>query len=353
MFSKIRQLLRLGRAADPGLQEPDSSDAEAYAERLQQEQQTYRDCENVHELPEIFHYWSNRYLRPQLERFGFSHPDQFYSFYCRKAFDYKGSQRPLRIASIGSGNCDTEVRLAQALNESGIIDFHIECLDINQQMLDRGRELAEDSGVQVHIVPLRVDFNNWQPEGRYDVIMANQSLHHVVELERLFDAIKGSLTPGGRFLTADMIGRNGHQRWPEALDALEPFWDELPDAYRFNRLLQRQEQRFMNHDCSGHGFEGIRAQDILPLLIQRFEFELFIPFANLVTVLIDRPFGHNFDAAGEWDRDYIDRLHAADEEGFLSGRFKPTQMFAVLRNEPQDTLLVDPRLTPEFCVRQP
>ena len=239
------------------------------------------------------------------------------------------------------------------MNESGIIDFHIECLDINQQMLDRGRELAEDSGVQVHIVPLRVDFNNWQPEGRYDVIMANQSLHHVVELERLFDAIKGSLTPGGRFLTADMIGRNGHQRWPEALDALEPFWDELPDAYRFNRLLQRQEQRFMNHDCSGHGFEGIRAQDILPLLIQRFEFELFIPFANLVTVLIDRPFGHNFDAAGEWDRDYIDRLHAADEEGFLSGRFKPTQMFAVLRNEPQDTLLVDPRLTPEFCVRQP
>ena len=37
----------------------------------------------------------------------------------------------------------------------------------------------------------------------------------------------------------------------------------------------------------------------------------------------------------------------------MSGALKPTQMIAVLRTEPQDTLLVNPRLTPAFCIRQP
>jgi len=151
----------------------------------------------------------------------------------------------------------------------------------------------------------------------------------------------------------DMIGRNGHQRWPEALQVVQEFWKELPDHYRNNRVLNRYEPAYINHDCSTEGFEGIRAQDILPLLIEYFHFELFLPFANLVAVFIDRPFGHNFDAAGEWDRDFIDRVHARDEEGLLSGEFKPTQMLAVLRTREVGTSLVDPKLTPEFCVRKP
>ncbi|MFV0278532.1 MAG: class I SAM-dependent methyltransferase, partial [Parahaliea sp.] len=193
----------------------------------------------------------------------------------------------------------------------------------------------------------------WQPAGTYDVIIANQCLHHVLELENLLAAVKRSLAKNGYFLTSDMIGRNGHQRWPEALELVKEFWQELPETYRYNRLLKRKEMEYINHDCSEFCFEGIRAQDILPLLIKHFHFELFIPFANIVTVFIDRPFGHNFDARGEWDRDFIDRLHARDEEAMLCGEIKPTQMLAVLRNTPVETTLLDPRLTPAFCVRKP
>jgi len=34
-------------------------------------------------------------------------------------------------------------------------------------------------------------------------------------------------------------------------------------------------------------------------------------------------------------------------------QLKPTQMLAVLRNEPVETRLVHPGLAPEFCVRDP
>lgn len=132
---------------------------------------------------------------------------------------------------------------------------------------------------------------------------------------------------------------------------VERFWEELPQPYRYNQLMRRQEQTYINHDCSTSGFEGIRAQDILPLLIERFQFETFIPYGNIVFVFIDRPFGHNFDAQASWDRDFIDRVHAADESAMLAGVIKPTSMIAVMNLQGGETRLRDPRLTPRFCVR--
>src|SRR6266849_2532766 len=43
-----------------------------YGTRIAAEKDIYRDCLEVHSLPEIFHYWSNRYVRPKLEALGFS-----------------------------------------------------------------------------------------------------------------------------------------------------------------------------------------------------------------------------------------------------------------------------------------
>jgi trans-aconitate methyltransferase len=60
-----------------------------------------------------------------------------------------------------------------------------------------------------------VDVNATKPTSKFDVIMANHSLHHIVELEKTFDTIFDCLNENGIFATCDMIGRNGHMRWPE------------------------------------------------------------------------------------------------------------------------------------------
>ena len=92
---------------------------------------------------------------------------------------------------------------------------------------------------------------------------------------------------------------------------------------------------------------------MLPLLIEYFHFDLFIPFANIIMTFIDRPFGHNFDATADFDKHFVDRVHSYDEAAIMDGRLKPTQMTAALRKCEVETKLVDPRLTPEFCVRGP
>jgi SAM-dependent methyltransferase len=265
-----------------------------------------------------------------LEKFDFGHPDAFFARFARAAYEARGSGRR-RMLSIGAGNCDTEVRLAQSLVDAGCHAFLIECMDINGAMLERGRNAANEAGLAGHVLPIRGDFNRWVPEGRYDAIIANQSLHHVLELEHLFDAVHAALEETGRFIVSDMIGRNGHRRWPEAKAIIDAFWGELPESHRYNRQLRRKEAHLEDWDCSVAGFEGIRAEDILPLLCQRFEFDLFLGFGNLIEPFVGRAFGHNFDAGAEWDRAFIDKIHARDEAELCSGRIKPTQMLAVMR----------------------
>jgi hypothetical protein len=133
---------------------------------------------------------------------------------------------------------------------------------------------------------------------------------------------------------------------------VESIWGELPDAQRYNQLLKRHEATFINHDCSDEGFEGVRAQDILPLLLERFDFPLFVGFANVINPFVDRCFGHNFDVESEQDRAIIDRAHAIDEEGFRTGALKPTQMLAVMSSTPVDEHVYARGLSPQQAVRR-
>ena len=348
LLSRAWKSLRSSPKPSPAPQPPVATE---YETRLATEQAIYESCTNVHDLPAIFHYWSDRYVRPKLEAFGFSNP---YGAF-RVQVEEKCRQSPdrVQIVSLGSGNGDTEVNLASILRDRSISNFEIECLDLNQAMLDRGYEDAKQRGLTSHVTFSKGDFNDWHPENSYDIVIAHQSLHHVVNLEGLFTSIENGLRDDGIFITSDMIGRNGHLRWPEALELVHEFWKELPEAYRFNQQLKRQEDVYENWDCSVEGFEGIRAQDILPLLVDRFHFHLFLAFGNIIDPFVDRAFGHNFNADGEWDRNFIDRVHARDETEMLAGNIKPTHMLAVMGKHPVSAPKYHPPLSPEFCIRRP
>jgi len=97
-----------------------------------------------------------------------------------------------------------------------------------------------------------------------------------------------------------MIGRNGHTRWPEAMDVIPSLWKYLPQSHKFSHQPKRIEHGYVNWDCSSKSFEGTRARDILPELVKSFQFDLFLGFCSLVDKFIDRGFGPNFDLESEW-----------------------------------------------------
>ena len=325
----------------------------SYTEKLEQEILSYRDVVNVGELPEIYSYWSNKFLRPKLESLGFSSPNEFYVYYIR-LIALAAPTAPCRILSLGAGNCDTEVILADLLGRNGVKNFAFDCLDVNPQMLARGASLAQEQGLSSHFTFIQADINSWKTGSSYDIIIANQCLHHFVELELLFEKTHHCLHDNGFFLTNDMIGRNGHMRWPEALELVQALWSLLDEKYKWNHQLRRQETAYDNWDCSiWGGFEGVRAQDILPLLVKTFHFDSFVGFANVINVFVDRGFGYNFHVSDPKDCLFIDFVAGLDDHFIESGRIKPTQMLAAMTKKGSSPTKVYKHLTPEFCIRDP
>ena len=209
----------------------------SYSTKIRQEIDYFKDKTELHELPAIFHYWSNKYLRPRCESLGFSNPNDFYVQYIERAARNRLGD-VCRILSIGAGNCDTEVNLAKILVEKGVQNFHFDCLELNPHMLARGRQVAAAHHVSERFGFIETDINHWQTEHTYPIVIASESLHHVVDLETLFDKLHAALDDRGFILTNDMIGRNGHMRWPEALEIVSALWVTLDDRHKWNHQLR-------------------------------------------------------------------------------------------------------------------
>lgn len=316
------------------------------------EKAVFAEEEEIHDLPPIASYWANLHLIPRCQALGFDGVDDFYFEYVQASLAPAAASGKRTIASIGCGNGDLEIRLARRLKDAGREGFVIDCIDFNEAMLARLRRNATRAGVADVLNPVRSDFNIWTANTSYDVVIANQSLHHVTDLEHLLDEVRACLRPGGRFLSVDMIGRNGHARWPEALEIVNEYWARLPAAKVFNHATGQPEPVFVNRDASAWGFEGVRAQDILPLLIERFHFELFLAWGGVIDPFIDRSFGANYDPADPSDRAFIDEVARRNDVELLSGRVTPTQMFAVMCRSPVSTMRTWADLTPEKAVRR-
>jgi len=321
-----------------------------YSERLEQERARFDADLCVHDLPDIFHYWANKYPRATLITHGY---DNIVDFFVLEMDRWAGApRRPLRAVSVGAGDCAHEIDVAKGLLARGMEDFSILCLDISEGALGRANEAIEAQGLAGRISTQVHDFNEGLPGGEFDVVIANQSLHHVVELERLFDSVSERLGDHGCFLISDTIGRNGHQRWPEARALVDEAWQWMPPRYRYNHRLQRQEDSFLDWDCSLEGFEGIRAQDILPLLLERFQPSVFLAWGNIIDVFIDRGFGHHFRQQSEWDLHFIDMVQAMDHAAITSGRISPTHMLARFQKR-ASSCVHEPGIGPNEAIRRP
>jgi SAM-dependent methyltransferase len=170
-------------------------------------------------LARSYHYWINKHIRPRIaEVFGVNNALLFYVNYTAEALRQPGAHR--RIVSLGAGDCLFDIALIKKLLEMGERDFLVEAIELSPLRFDRARARASEEGVEEYLVLIEGDLNSWKPLVRYSAVIAKDTLHHVIELEHLFGAVHEALEDNGVFLTTDMIGRNGHMRWPEALEII-------------------------------------------------------------------------------------------------------------------------------------
>ncbi len=257
-----------------------------------------------------------------------------------------------RVASLGAGDCAVEIQVAKRIVDAGRTDFEFICYELSPVLVDRGRAAIAAVGLDKMVRVVQQDLNTpVSIDGVLAGFMAHHSLHHVVDLESLFDTVFRHLHDRGSFVVADVIGRNGHSRWPETLALVREIWTKLPERLKFDRVYGRTDCWFENRDCSIEGFEGIRAQDILPLLLERFSFRKFTAWGGLVDVFTNRSFGPNYDPACVDDISFIDSLQAAEDRLLDARKLTPTCMIAIIDKRADGPVKGFAGVSPTSCVR--
>lgn len=315
-----RVLTHLGRILPRAVFAPLRRMAEQVAYRAWPEHQTDT-------LPPIFHFWSARYVSPVLARHGANSPEQFYLN--EILLLAAGLDTPLRIISFGSGDCSLELELRCLLRKYGV-EATVSCVDFNADLLLRGKTAADALGMADGMQFLKLDCNRLPELGIHDVIVVNQFFHHVENLEGFSRALRQSLAPWGRLLTSDVIGRNGHQLWPDIQESVTRFWGMLAPNRRYDRYFEGIQHEYRVVDHAAYSNEGIRSQDVVRCLLAEFEFDVFLSYGGSVIPFVERRIGFNFDASDAGDQAFINQVAADDAMALANGRYPASNMVASL-----------------------
>jgi ubiquinone/menaquinone biosynthesis C-methylase UbiE len=197
--------------------------------------------------------------------------------------------------SIGCGNGVLE-RQARTVGAVGSFDAY----DIALGAIQEAQKLAMAEGIDRINYEVK-NFNNLElPESHYDVVFASSAIHHIKNLEGLFEQIKKTLKPGGLFIMIEYVGPSQFQFTPKAVGIINDILSILPPRFRRLNTVPPQERlafhvssvEYMNATDPS---EAIRSAEILPLLKNSFEILEKKDFGGTINHMLLQGIIHNFE----------------------------------------------------------
>jgi len=223
---------------------------------------------------------------------------------------------------IGCGGGD----LAVALVDTGMCKT-LDAFDVSVGAIEAARDKAAAKGIDtIHFYVS--DGNSIKlPRHRYDFICCSHSLHHIENLEKLFEQVAVALKPGGLFFADDYIGPSRMQYSDGHLALMNRLLECLPESKRRSRFadgavkfhVERVPiETFLRIDPS----EGVRAAEIVPIMRRRFDVEVIpVGMSLLYEVLIG--IIHNFEPGDPNDDAFLDLIFEADRLAAQSKLVEP------------------------------
>jgi len=233
-----------------------------------------------------------------------------------------------RLLSLGSGAGGVELAVAREAPRAEIV-----CVDLNAKLLALGRTQAEAEGLTVRFCP--ADLNTARFDwGRFGIVFCHASLHHLLNLDRVFEEIARCLEADGELIVVDVITRNGYGMWPETRKVARTLWATLPDRYRINHTAypgKWMDKRIWEGDTRLAGMECARSEEVLPLLRTHFRETAHVPLLAFCRRFFDTMYGPNYELSRPLDRAIVDWLWQLDCRHLDSGALRPESFFGVFR----------------------
>ena len=220
----------------------------------------------------------------------------------------------VKILSLCSGAARVEAGLA--LNHGDKIEWSL--LDINAELLTTA-STQFNTDTKIDLIEANVNELAYTGE-KWDIILCVSALHHLTELEKLFEFIYRSLNQGGEFWSiGESIGRNGNRLWPDAKKACDNVFGKIPEKYRLNRFTNTVDSAIPDNDYSTGCFEGIRSEEIEMFLIRWFN-PVHVSKRNcFLWRLVNLTYMDNYDLTQSDDLDIIKSFVKEEIEHFKAG----------------------------------
>lgn len=232
-----------------------------------------------------------------------------------------GIVRRALVLGCGSG------WLERALATPGGGVREIVACDVARETVDRAREHAEREGktsIQYRVVDLE---HEELPAGPFDAIIANDVLHHITGLERLYGRIHDALAPRGRFVFNEYVGPNRFQYSDERIELINRYFRLFPDNLRWdpvsNSCLWKRSRIDVRKLTEEDPTEAVRSEDVLPLARKAFEVVAEIPYGGgLLNPLLFGVISGFEPGRAEHDR-VLEVLCAAEDRLTAAGQLEP------------------------------
>jgi SAM-dependent methyltransferase len=176
--------------------------------------------------------------------------------------------------------------------------------------------------------------------GCYDVVFAKAALHHVQELEAMFEGVRRCLRPGGRLVTLDFFGPTRFQWTDRQLELANRFLaQEIPEALlrRADGSVHRNISRpSVEQMIAIDPSEAVRSAEIHGQLAGGFEIERqFDAGGALLNLIFDGTVVNNFQAGNPAHDALVERAFRYERDCMARGEIGSDFKFIIAK--PRET----------------
>jgi SAM-dependent methyltransferase/glycosyltransferase involved in cell wall biosynthesis len=214
--------------------------------------------------------------------------------------DFLASRYPQLSDAHALSLCCGDGGFECALLDRGVFG-RVTGLELSAQRIEVGRRQANGHAIEF----LQADVNQaLLPDRSYDVVFAKAALHHIENLEHVFEQVVRCLRPGGLLIAIDFFGPTRFH-WTDAqLAACNAFWQtRVPPDLRLEpdgRQTPPVERPLVQDLVAMDPSEAVRSSDLYALLKSRFELEQDIPLGGaLLNLLLSGDRVNRFDPDNE------------------------------------------------------
>ncbi len=242
-----------------------------------------------------------------------------------------------RVLSLGCGYGGHDLEIARKAPDLA----ELIAVDLNPRVYDSASHRAAEEALPIFFQPLDLNRVEIAP-GYFDVIYACASIHHILNLEHLFAQVHRGLKDDGTLIVFDIIGKTQVEFWRENVEYAARVVKRLAKRCGLRAGRRRPLKRLFFDPYTiispyvepviQTGMEGIRQEEIAPLLDRSFQAEKVFYFdAYMRLICTNGTLGPRLDQDIAGNRTLLESLIDEEMELIASGKLRPTELFGIYR----------------------